>query len=250
MLADQLYTVLMTLVEGESFDILVGSGSGEGLEAWRRLHKRWDPLTTGRARGLLREVLSLGRAKLVELQGAVERLEDFVWRHTQRRDARNGQRHTLAEDIRMSVLEALLPEELERHCQLQRSRLDTYQKLREEVVLYAEARGYVAPKLGQVSKAREDRDDPMDVGGFGQWKGRKSSKGKGNNSTSTGKGKGTGKDGKDGAKSSGRVNTPKTQSKCWNCGENRSPIQGLLGEPWQMATATESRTFKFSWKGK
>ena len=89
-------------------------------------------------------------------------------RFTQRRDARNGQRHTLAEDIRLAALEALLPEELERHCQLQRSRLDTYQKLREEVVLYAEARGYVAPKLGQVSKAREDRDDDMDVGGFGQ----------------------------------------------------------------------------------
>ena len=99
MLADQLYTVLMTLVEGESFDILVGSGSGEGLEAWRRLHKRWDPLTTGRARGLLREILSPGRAKLVELQGAVERLEDLMRRYTQRRDARNGQRHTLAEDI-------------------------------------------------------------------------------------------------------------------------------------------------------
>ena len=104
MLADQLYTVLMTLVEGESFDILVGSGSGEGLEAWRRLHKRWDPLTTGRARGLLREILSPGRAKLVELQGAVERLEDLMRRHTQRRDARNGQRHTLAEDIRMATV--------------------------------------------------------------------------------------------------------------------------------------------------
>ena len=187
--ADQLYTVLMTLVEGESFDILVGSGSGEGLEAWRRLHKRWDPLTTGRARGLLREILSPGRANLVELQGAVERLEDLMRRYTQRRDARNGQRHTLAEDIRMAALEALLLEELERHCQLQRSRLDTYQKLREEVVPYAEARGYVAPKLGQVSKAREDRDDPMDVGGFGQWKGRKFPKGKGKNSTGIGKGK-------------------------------------------------------------
>ena len=92
MLADQLYTVLMTLLEGESFDILVGSGSGGGLEAWRRLHKRWDPLTTGRARGLLRETLSPGRAKLVELQGAVERLEDLMRRYTQRRDARNGQR--------------------------------------------------------------------------------------------------------------------------------------------------------------
>ena len=55
MVADQLYTVLMTLVEGESFEILVCSGSGEGLEAWRRLHKRWDPLTTGKARGLLRD---------------------------------------------------------------------------------------------------------------------------------------------------------------------------------------------------
>ena len=163
MLADQLYTVLMTIVEGESFDILVGSGSGEGLEAWRRLPKRWDPLTTGRASGLLRKILSRGRAKLVELQGAVERLEDLMGRYTQIRDARNGQRHTLAEDTRMAALEVLLPEELERHCQLQRSRLDTYQKLR-EVVLYAEARGYVAPKLGQVSKAREDRDDPMDVG--------------------------------------------------------------------------------------
>ena len=37
MLADQLCAVLVTFLEGESFDILVGSGSGEGLEAWRRL---------------------------------------------------------------------------------------------------------------------------------------------------------------------------------------------------------------------
>ena len=42
---------------------------------------------------------------------------------------------------------------------------------------------------------------------------------KGKNSTGIGKGKGTGKDGKDGAKSSGRVNTPKTPSQCWNCGK-------------------------------
>ena len=78
-------------------------------------------------------------------------------RYTQRRDARNGQRHTLAEDIRVAALEALLPQELERHCQLQPSRLDTYQTRGEEVVLCAAARGYVAPKLGQVSKTREER---------------------------------------------------------------------------------------------
>ena len=93
MLADQLYTVLMTLVEGEPFDILVVSGSGEGLEAWRRLHKRWGPLTTGRASGLLREILSVGRARLVELQGAVERLEDLMRRYTQWSAPYVGRRH-------------------------------------------------------------------------------------------------------------------------------------------------------------
>ena len=134
-LADQLFTVLMTFVEGESFDTLVGSGSGEGLEAWRRLHKRWDPLTT--ARGLLRETFSPGGAKLGGLQGVVERLKDLMRRYTQRRVARKGQRHTVAEEIRMVALEALLPEELERHCQLQRSQLDTHQKLREEVVFFS-----------------------------------------------------------------------------------------------------------------
>ena len=247
-LADQLYTVLMTLVEGESFDILVGSGSGESLEAWRRLHKRWDPLTTGRARGLLREILSPGRAKLVELQGAVERLEDLMRRYTQRRDARNGQRHTLAEDIKMAALEALLPEDLERHCQLQRSRLDTYQKLRQEVDIYAKARGYVAPKQGQVSKAREDRDDPMDVGGFGQWKGRNFPKGK--EFYWNWQRKANRKRWKGWCEIIGTSEHTENSKSVLELWENRSPVQGLLGEPWQMATATESRTFKLSWKGK
>eukprot|EP00971_Amphidinium_carterae_P325152 6455272-Amphidinium_carterae.1 len=112
----------------------MGAGAGEGLEAWRRLHRRWDPLTTGRARGLLREILTPGRAQLSGLQGAVERLEDLMRRYCMRKDTQTGQRHTLAEDIRMASLEALLPDDLEKHVQLQRSRLDTYQKLREEVV--------------------------------------------------------------------------------------------------------------------
>ena len=58
-----------------------------GLWIWRRsgsLAASTQTLTTGRARGLLREILSPGRAKLVELQGAVERLEDpYVGRRHQ-----------------------------------------------------------------------------------------------------------------------------------------------------------------------
>ena len=76
-------------------------------------------------------------------------------RRPQLRDTRAGERHSLAEGLRMSALEALLPDDLEKHCQLQRSRLDTYDKLREEVISRAEARGYVAPRVGQVGKPRE-----------------------------------------------------------------------------------------------
>ena len=51
----------------------------------RRVHKRWDPLTTGRARGLLREIFSPGRAKMGELQGSAERLGDLMRHYTQTR---------------------------------------------------------------------------------------------------------------------------------------------------------------------
>ena len=124
----------------------------------------------------------------------------------------------------MAALEALLPEELERHCQLQRSRLDTYQKQREEVVLCAEARGYVAPKLGQVAKAREDRDDPEDVEGFGQWKGRPASKEKEKNPLTKGKLK------EKMVQSHQDKQTCRRFKAVLELRENRSSIEGLLGK--------------------
>ena len=70
--------------------------------------KRWCPYTEGRARRLLREMLPPSRVKLPELMGAIERMEDLVRRCCGRRDSQ-GNVHTLAEDIGMSSLEALLP---------------------------------------------------------------------------------------------------------------------------------------------
>ena len=64
--------------------------------------------------------------------GAIERMEDLVRRNCGRRDAQ-GNAHTLADDIRMSSLEALLPDDLEKYVQLNRARLNSYGVLREEV---------------------------------------------------------------------------------------------------------------------
>ena len=63
--------------------------------------------------------------------GAIENMEDLVRRYSSRRGAQ-GNAHSLAEDIRMSSLEALLPDDLEKHVQLNRARLTSYGVLREE----------------------------------------------------------------------------------------------------------------------
>ena len=124
----QLFVVLSALTGGASFDVVVSAGGDHGFESWRKLRGRWNPHTAS----LLREILSPTRAKLPELMCAIEKMEDLVRRYCSRRDAQ-GNAHTLAEDIRMSSLEALLPDDLEKHVQLNRARLTSYGVLREEI---------------------------------------------------------------------------------------------------------------------
>ena len=45
----QLFVVLSALTEGESFDIVMSAGGDHGFESWRKLHRRWNPYTAGRA---------------------------------------------------------------------------------------------------------------------------------------------------------------------------------------------------------
>ena len=109
----QLFPVLSALTDGESFDDVSSAGGDQGFESWRKLHKRWDPHTAGRARSLLSEILSSLRAKLPKLMGNIEKMEDLVRRHCARRCGQ-GNPHTSADDIRMSSVE---------HVQLNRARL-------------------------------------------------------------------------------------------------------------------------------
>ena len=73
--------MLPTLTDGESFDVVMSVGGDLGFESWRKLHRRWDPYTAGRARSLWREILSPSRVMLPELMGAIERIEDLVRRY-------------------------------------------------------------------------------------------------------------------------------------------------------------------------
>lgn len=191
---NQVYAVLMALTSDEPFDLVVGAGAGKGLEAWRRLHRRYDPSTVGRSRGLLREILTPGKSSVDALRHGVEKFEEKVRRYTERRDV-NGARLVLSEDIRMAALESMLPDDLERHVQLNRSRLQDYNSLRNEVMLYAEARGT------SIRPPKDVHSDAMDTSMLD--KGGKSKKGKGK-----------GNPGKDG-KGSASLNL----TVCWTCGK-------------------------------
>ena len=211
----QLFVVLSALADGESFDVVMSAGGDHGFESWRKLHGRLNPYTAGRARSLLREILSPTQANLPELMCAIEKMEDLVKRYCGRRDAQ-GNAHTFAEDIRMSSLEALLPDDLEKHVQLNRARLTSYGVLREEIKTYCECRGHAnARNVRQKGSSHPGGDDPMDIRAFGKDKGKQSTR-------KHGKGKGQGKKGQQGQQGRDRSKDKdknKDSIECWNCGK-------------------------------
>ena len=127
---------------------------------------------------MLCDILSPGKSTVENLRRNVEKLVERVRWYCERRD-NAGAWLTLNEDIRLESLEALLPEDLEHHTQMNRSRLVNYATLRAEIVLCVEAR---ATSVKPLLSSKTDRtDDLMDTCSFGKGngKGQKGSQGQG-----------------------------------------------------------------------
>ena len=129
----QMHTALMALTSYEVNDIVANSRKNP-LEAWRRLQKRYDPTTGGRKRNHLRTIISPGRCSLLELQAGIERWESYVSRYERKL------KDKLDDGIKLAGLEALVPEELEKHLILNTNRLRTSEDARLEIVTYVEAK--------------------------------------------------------------------------------------------------------------
>ena len=205
----QVYAVLQNLLEDEPFSIIRNILKGNGLEGWRKLAKRYDPATGARKKSLLKHILTPERQKLSDLSAYLEQWMELVRRYEDRRGS--GGRNELPDDIKISILESICPVELEKHLQLNRQRLDTFEDVYEEIASYLETRVGIKLKIG--SGHATSSGDPMDVGSF--HKGGKGGK-KG------GKGKGKGKDGKSPKKhpkGGGKSKGP-DKDKCHICGRS------------------------------
>ena len=129
----EMHTALMALTSYEPNDIVANSRKNP-LEAWRRLQKRYDPTTGGRKRNFLRTIISHGRCSPLELQGEIERWEPYVSRYEKKLMDK------LDDETKLAGLEALVPEELEKHLILNSNHLRTFEDARLEIVTYVEAK--------------------------------------------------------------------------------------------------------------
>ena len=211
---DQLFRLLSSLTTHESEDLVINAKNG--YEAWRRLNRRWDPLTAGRKRNILRAILNPERVKSWEaVRPAMEQLDDLMRRYEARRNER-GEREVLSQDIKCTSLELLVPTDIERHLILNKNRLGTYEEMKQEIEVLIEtvagAKGKVHRPGSSGASGSGQGPAPMDVDAFTKVlnslvkgsKGQKGGKGKGKDKGGgKGKGKGNGKDSKGKGKGSG-----------------------------------------------
>jgi hypothetical protein len=214
---EQVYTALASLTEGESNDLVVGAGGGNGLEAWRKLGHRWDPAVAGRRRALLKAIINPPRASLNELVACWERWEEMIRRYERRKDS-TGNRTKLDEETKMSAFEMLIPEDIENHLMLNRKRLSTYELQKEEVNMILETR--IGAKIKEPNLKRgihNTKNDAMDVDAFGKGHGKGKPKGKFNNNFTGKPAKGADKGGK-GKGGKGQSQPTRFEGTCDNCG--------------------------------
>ena len=81
----QVYVALAELLEGEALDIVQNTTRGAGLEAWRKLVRRFDPQTVGRKRTLLSRIFNPGTVKVHELSRAGKNVSDRFSREREKK---------------------------------------------------------------------------------------------------------------------------------------------------------------------
>eukprot|EP00434_Breviolum_minutum_P023424 symbB.v1.2.020662.t1/scaffold1748.1/size222129/10 len=129
------FAVLQNLLEGAAFTIVRNCPKGNGMEAWRKINKRYDPATGSRKGSLLRHILSPAKSKLEDLTGNLEVWLDLISRYENRKDP-SGTRLKFQDEIKIAVLEQICPTELERHLQMSKARLKTFEDHGEEIMSF------------------------------------------------------------------------------------------------------------------
>ena len=203
--------------------------TGRGLEAWRCLHRRYDPATGSRKRVMLQALTNPERVGYDGLQGALERWKTLRSRYDKKKD-QFGKRKALPESLAMNAMEKMVPRELELHLQLNYARFKTFEDM-EEVIHYVEARTgsklAISTNFGKPS-ASNPTSTPMDVDSL--------VKAVSGTLSSLAKGKGGGK------QSGSTTNKIRFAGKCNNCGKTGHKEKDCWSKPASGGKGAQSRS--------
>ena len=147
----QVYAAISQLMEGEAEDIVRNTEPKSGLEAWRKLIKKYDPMASGRRRNLMNQILQPPKCKIQELQSGLEKWETLIRVYERRRGA-DGQTGKIPEDIKIGVITEMCPDVLKTHLQLNQDKFRDYSDVRMQIMNYLEV------------KVNSDGPVPMDIG--------------------------------------------------------------------------------------
>ena len=131
-----------------------------------------------------------GKCKLEELNEKVEQWMELLNRYEARRGT-GGQRESLPDDTKMSILESMCPLEIERHLQVSRPRFMDFGDLHSELATYLKTRVGLKLKIENLGSTGKKDADAMDVGVLSKGKPKGKGKGKYIGAFSKGKAKAT-----------------------------------------------------------
>ena len=133
-ISSAIFSLLGTMVKGEPLQILYNSNFS-GVEAWRKLTKRYSPTTPMRGMQLMMATINPGKAKRTEdISGFIDKWETKVLALS--RDFKE----TLSEKMRAAILISMLPPELQNTLVQQADKITDYKTTKDKIIGTVEAK--------------------------------------------------------------------------------------------------------------
>ena len=130
-LSHEFYHQLVLIVSGDALEIVRNTSMENGLEAWRKLHKRYNPSNPTRALQLLREAIHPQQPKgLEEVEGCIDR-----WETTLRRLERDF-KETLSDKLKIAVALNFCPDDLQASILRNAEFMNNYTELKEKITSF------------------------------------------------------------------------------------------------------------------
>jgi hypothetical protein len=144
-LSAALYSRLIPILSGQAIAILQGIPDQNGLEVWRTLSKRFNPITPFKCMMLFRKIVSMKLKKGEDMQTSVAKWE----MHINNLERDHGEK--MSDKIKMALMVQMLPDDIQRTIIQHMDRMENYRQVKDKLI-----------GLVQSSATLKD-DDAMDV---------------------------------------------------------------------------------------